>query len=191
MILPKEDVFDRKTNMFAVIGADKMTDEIVLNGESYFNRNSKRHSNLYLKLYTRFFLATVSVRDKAQVFLSFLLSRPGSGWRMTVDQELCGDDQEEEDQDDDSEEPDNFTQLLEVCGRGGRLTRSRVGSRQPRSTSVLGSLRRFIKKEIQKRKQRLGLDGHLPRAQERNLASVAKLSFGSGRHRDSKLLFGQ
>ena len=107
-----------------------------------------------------------------------------------MDQELCGDDQEEEDQDDDSEEPDNFTQLLEVCGRGGRLTRSRVGSRQPRSSSVLGSLRRFIKKEIQKRKQRLG-PGHLPRAQERSLASVAKLRFGSGRQRDSKLLFGQ
>ena len=108
-----------------------------------------------------------------------------------MDQELCGDDQEEEDQDDSEAEPDNFTQLLEVCGRGG-LTRSRVGSRQPRSTSVLGSLRRFIKKEIQKRKQRLG-HGHspLPRAQERSLASVAKLSFGSGHHRDSKLLFGQ
>lgn len=106
-----------------------------------------------------------------------------------MDQELCGDDQEEEDQDDSEAEPDNFTQLLEVCGRGG-LTRSRVGSRQPRSTSVLGSLRRFIKKEIQKRKQRLG-HGHLPRAQERSLASVAKLSFGSGHRRDSKLLFGQ
>ena len=109
---------------------------------------------------------------------------------MTVNQELCGDDQEAEVEDDDSEESDNFTQLLEVCGRGGRPTRTRVGSRRPRSTSVLGSLRRFIKKEIQKRKQRLG-PSHLPPAQERSLASVAKLSFGSGHQRDSKLLFGQ
>ena len=134
---------------------------------------------------------TVSVKDKAKVFLSFIISRAGSGWWMTVDQESCGDDQEEEDQDDDSEvEPDNFTQLLEVCGRG-RLTRSRVGSRQPRSTSVLGSLRRYIKKEIQRRKHRLSAAGHQPRAQERSLASVAKLSFGSGHQRDSKLLFGE
>ena len=147
-----------------------------------------RVSQTYLYDYFRFFLVTVSVRDKAQVFLSFRLSRPGSRWRMTVDQELCGDYQEAED--DNSEESDNFTQLLEVCGRGGRLTRSRVGSRRPRSTSVLGSLRRFIKKEIQKRKQRLG-PSNLPRAQERSLASVAKLSFGSGHQRDSKLLFGQ
>ena len=112
---------------------------------------------------------------------------------MTVDQEVCGEDQEEDNDDDyESEaEPDNFTQLLEVCGQGG-LTRSRVGSRRPRSTSVLGSLRRFIKKEIQKRKQRLGHGhSHLPRAQERSLASVANLSFGSGHHRDPKLLFGQ
>ena len=111
---------------------------------------------------------------------------------MTVDQEVCGED---DDKDDSEAEPDNFTQLLDVCGRGG-LTRSRVGSRQPRSTSVLGSLRRVIKKETQKSKQRLDQRGygHPPRAQERSLASVAKLSFGSGQsdhHRDSKLLFGQ
>ena len=47
LILPKADIFDRKTNIFAVIGADKMSDadEVVLNGESYFTENSKRHSN--------------------------------------------------------------------------------------------------------------------------------------------------
>ena len=44
--LSKEDDFDRKTNMLAVIGGDKITDEIVLNGESYFKRNSKLHSNI-------------------------------------------------------------------------------------------------------------------------------------------------
>ena len=54
LILPKEDVYDRKTNMFAVIGADKMTEEIVLNGESYFTENSKRHSNTF-KILIRFF----------------------------------------------------------------------------------------------------------------------------------------
>ena len=150
-------------------------------------RKAVKHSSPFIW----FFLVTVSVRDKAKIFLSFLISRPGSGWRMTVDQEVCGEDQEEDDQEDSEAEPDNFTQLLEVCGQGG-LTRSRVGSRRPRSTSVLGSLRRFIKKEIQRRKQRLGHGhSHLPRAQERSLASVAKLSFGSGHNRDSKLLFGQ
>ena len=116
---------------------------------------------------------------------------------MTVEQEVCGD--EEEDQDDDLDESDNFTQLLEVCGRSGtrrsrhpRSSPSSSSSRHPRSSSsALGSLRRFIKKEIQRRKQRLGL---LPRAQQRSLARIANLNVGSEDTEevgDTKLLFGQ
>ena len=52
LILPKENVFDRKTNMFAVIGADKTSDEIVLNGENYFNRSSKSQSNISIRLFS-------------------------------------------------------------------------------------------------------------------------------------------
>ena len=156
---------------------------------------SKKYKNVFF----RFFTVTVSVKNSPEVFLSFIISRPGSGWRMTVEQEVCGDEEEEEDQDDDLDESDNFTQLLEVCGRSGtrrsrhpRSSSSSSSSRHPRSSSsALGSLRRFIKKEIQRRKQRLGL---LPRAQQRSLARIANLNVGSEDTEevgDTKLLFGQ
>ena len=63
LILPKENVFDRKTNIFAVIGADKMTDEIVMNGENYFNRSSKRQSNISIRLFSVLSSDSVSQRQ--------------------------------------------------------------------------------------------------------------------------------
>ena len=44
MDLPKEDDFDRKTNIFAVIAEDKITDKIVINGESQYDKNSKKQN---------------------------------------------------------------------------------------------------------------------------------------------------
>ena len=40
--------------MLAVIGEDRITDEIVLNGESYFNGNSKLQSNIAHLLFRSF-----------------------------------------------------------------------------------------------------------------------------------------
>ena len=42
--LAKEDDFERKTNMFAIIGGEEMTEKIVFNGSSKFGRNSKYRS---------------------------------------------------------------------------------------------------------------------------------------------------
>ena len=42
--LAKEDDFERKTNMFAIIGGEEMTEKIVFNGSRKFGRNSKYRS---------------------------------------------------------------------------------------------------------------------------------------------------
>ena len=40
---------------------------------------------------------SVDVRATEQLFLSLVVSSPGSRWRVKVDQHLCGDDEDEND----------------------------------------------------------------------------------------------
>ena len=88
---------------------------------------------------------SVDVRNSSKVFLSFLVSKPGSLWRMKVQQQPCDDYQENEI----GVEDESFEHLLKICGMSG----SKSNSRHPRSTGF--SLKRFIKNEIQKRKKKL------------------------------------
>ena len=68
---------------------------------------------------------SVDVRATEQLFLSLVVSSPGSRWRVKVDQHLCGDDDDDDaDDDDDEVEADTFTSLHAVCGVGAE-TRSR------------------------------------------------------------------
>ena len=120
---------------------------------------------------------SVDVRKSSKVFLSFLVSKPGSLWRMKVQQQPCGDYHEN----DVGEEEESFEDLLKVCGMSG----SKSNSRHPRSTGF--SLKRFIKNEIQKRKNKLVT---LPqKSRSRSLQKVADVKFGSWRK--PKLLFGK
>ena len=120
---------------------------------------------------------SVDVRNSSKVFLSFLVSKPGSLWRMKVQQQPCGDYNDN----DVGEEEESFEDLLRVCGMSG----SKSNSRHPRSTGF--SLKRFIKNEIQKRKKKLV--SLPPKSRSRSLQKVADVKFGSCRK--PKLLFGK
>ena len=86
MILPKENVFDQKTNMFAVIGADKTSDEIVLNGENHSNRSSKRQSNISIGLISVLSSDSVSQRQGPGI----LLFPPLKTWLWMADDSGSG-----------------------------------------------------------------------------------------------------
>ena len=120
---------------------------------------------------------SVDVRNSSKVFLSFLVSKPGSLWRMKVQQQPCGDYHENYV----GKVEESFEDLLKVCGMSG----SKSNSRHPRSTGF--SLKRFIKNEIQKRKKKLV--SLPPKSRSRSLQKVADVKFGSWRN--PKLLFGK
>lgn len=100
----------------------------------------------------------VDVQDTIELFLSFVVSRPGATWRIAVDQEKC----EEE------EKIESLEELEKICGR----MKSR-NSRQPRSARF--SLKQFIRKEIDKRRSISGESRSLEIPSRRR----SKLLFGS------------
>ena len=113
----------------------------------------------------------VDVRNMSELFLSFVVSKSGSSWDIDIDQVPCEED------DDDEEEMESLTELNRICGR-----KDSVRSRQPRSVSL--SLKRFIRKEIDRRRAK---SRTLTRSEERSL----KLEDSSKYVSKSKLLFGR
>ena len=115
----------------------------------------------------------VDVRNMSELFLSFVVSKSGSSWDIDIDQVQCDDDEEEEEE----EEIESLTELNRICGQ-----KDSVRSRQPRSVSL--SLKRFIRKEIDRRRAK---SRTLTRSEERSL----KLEDSSKYVSKSKLLFGR
>ena len=120
----------------------------------------------------------VDVRNMSELFLSFVVSKSGSSWDIDIDQVQCDDD-DDEDEEEVEEEIESLTELNRICGR-----KDSVRSRQPRSVSL--SLKRFIRKEIDKRKAK---SRTLIRSEERSLRLEDSSKYIRGRK--SKLLFGR
>ena len=137
---------------------------------------------------------SVDVRATEQLFLSLVVSSPGSRWRVKVDQHLCGDDEDDEDdEEEEMVEADTFSSLLAVCGVGAE-TRSR--SRQPRSLGW-GALRSLLRTEIRRRRKRLGSSkvqtkgSNKVQHRESSKVQGARGRGGGSRRRSSRLLFGE
>ena len=92
---------------------------------------------------------------------------------MKVEQQPCDYNENEVD-----EKEESFQDLLTVCGKSGTESKSRY----PRSAGF--SLKKFIKDEILKRKNKLGIS--LSESKSRSLTDVKV-----GNRRNSKLLFGK
>ena len=114
---------------------------------------------------------------QSQVFFSFIISQPGALWNMKIDQiQFNEGDVDHEMQEVESAPLDTFTSLKEVCGKQP----SRSG-RHPRSPIFDPlDIRRFIKLEVVKRKQKMSL-------QKKQHGKSKSMKSG----RKSRLLFGK